>query len=193
MNDLVKFSRHVRASETGLEISAGLSYADWVALGDEVQRAAASSMWWLGDWWAFGEKQGYGERYAASAQLPFAKQTLRNAGTICRAFEETSRRRDVLTYTHHAEVVVKDITERQQDRLLDKAIKHNWSKRELRKEVRAFRHAKNKKDPPPHSKRSVRRHLRRSTLAIRTHDLRVPRDREPLPDDGAGRYLRPAG
>jgi hypothetical protein len=61
--------------------------------------------WWIGDWWAFGE-QRYGDRKAITEADDWdgpAFQTCADAAMVCRAFE-TSRRREVLSFTHHAEV-----------------------------------------------------------------------------------------
>jgi hypothetical protein len=47
-------------------------------------------MWWIGDWWAFGEKRKHGERAEAVRRWGkegFAFQTYRNAATVCRALK----------------------------------------------------------------------------------------------------------
>ncbi|MGH7085947.1 MAG: hypothetical protein ACREFN_13255 [Acetobacteraceae bacterium] len=60
----------------------------------------------LGDWWAFGEAR-YGERKAVVEAEDWdgpAYQTCRNSAAVCTAFPEMSRRRDNLSFSHHAEV-----------------------------------------------------------------------------------------
>jgi len=68
-------------------------------------RAALRTNWWLGDWWAFGAAR-YGERRALvdgeNWDGPSFK-TCAIAGSVARVFE-TSRRREVLSFKHHAEV-----------------------------------------------------------------------------------------
>jgi hypothetical protein len=44
-----------------LRLPEGLSADDWRALGEQLGRAERSVMWWIGDWWAYGEHR-YGDR-----------------------------------------------------------------------------------------------------------------------------------
>jgi hypothetical protein len=66
-------------------------------------RIGAGLMWWVGDYWIYGEKN-YGDRKAIvddpNWQGP-SFQTCANAASVCRAFE-TSRRREVLSFGHAA-------------------------------------------------------------------------------------------
>lgn len=71
----------------------------------ERERSARSLMWDIGDWWNAGED--YGERaqvVSAGDWKGPAFQTCMNAAVVCRAFKETYRRREVLSFEHHAEV-----------------------------------------------------------------------------------------
>ena len=94
---------------------------------------------WIGDWWAFGGNV-YGDRAKASAQGMFGRafQTCANAASVARSFE-TSRRREVLSFTHHAEVA--GLPPETADRLLDGAEREGWSKAELRQQVGRVRNA----------------------------------------------------
>ena len=90
-------------------------------------------MWAIGDWWAFGQ-QRYGERAAVVNGDDWdgpKYEVCMNAASIARKFE-TSRRREVLSWSHHAEVAALDPADA--DRLLDEAERNDWSKRELRSE-----------------------------------------------------------
>ena len=82
-----------------------MSEAEWRAGGALLGKIERSVSWWLGDWWAFGEAR-YGERKtivdAEDWEGPDFK-TCANAANVARAFE-TSRRREVLSFSHHAEV-----------------------------------------------------------------------------------------
>jgi len=123
-------------SPTALELPAGMSFEDWADYGRRLSRVAEGVMWWLGDWWRYGEHR-YGER-AAQALDPetYAFQTFANAGYVARRFE-TSRRREVLSWSHHAEVAAlePDVG----DELLGKAEVEDWSVRQLRGQVRELR------------------------------------------------------
>jgi len=93
-------------------------------------------MWWLGDWWRFGDHV-YGERAAQALDSEtYAFQTFMNASWVAGQIE-TSRRREVLSWSHHAEVAA--LEPKEQDRLLDLAVKENWSRQELRQAVRDHR------------------------------------------------------
>jgi hypothetical protein len=75
-------------------------------------------MWWVGDWWAFGEHR-YGGRKAVVEAEDWegpSFQTAMNAASIARAFE-TSRRREVLSFACHVEVA--SLPAEEADRLLD--------------------------------------------------------------------------
>lgn len=110
--------------------------AKWEADGQRIFTTINRSAWDLGDWWAFGEAQGYGERKAIAERIGFEFQTCANAASVARAFA-TSRRREVLSWSHHAEVAA--LPESEQDRWLDKAEKGHWSRKDLREAVRAAR------------------------------------------------------
>ncbi len=113
-----------------------LSSDEWLQHGRTITRLQEASQWWLGDWWRYGEHR-YGERVKAAddPSLP-AFQTCADAGYVAGAFE-TSRRREVLSQSHHREVAA--LEQADQDDWLDKAEQHNWSRNELRRQLRDSR------------------------------------------------------
>ena len=100
VNEVEQFS--VDRTDTALVIKGDLPYELWVEQGKELNRIGGAIMWWLGDWWAFGEKK-YGERAAAVEGMEWSFQTCRIAGWVSRNIE-TFRRLNVLTWQHHMEV-----------------------------------------------------------------------------------------
>lgn len=130
------------ASQTALDIPEDLSVEEWADIGDALSRADQSLMWWIGDWWAYGERQGYGERSRVLDALkekghnPPSLKTCRNAAVVARAFT-TSRRRDVVSWNHHEAVASLD--ERERDWLLERAEANSWSRDALRDEVRRYK------------------------------------------------------
>ncbi len=118
---------------TGLVLPEGMEYEQWESIGHALKKINNAALWWLGDWWAYGDHH-YGER-AAQALDPdsYAFQTLMNAGWVCRQIE-TSRRREVLSFSHHAEVAALDPSEA--DALLDKAEAEGWNRQELRRQAK---------------------------------------------------------
>ncbi|WP_165821706.1 clorobiocin biosynthesis transcriptional regulator CloE [Streptomyces roseochromogenus] len=136
-----KQSRHasylgleVSAERTRLQIPRDLSLEAWCRLGGRILAVCDSSAWWIGDWLVFGQNQ-YGDRYRrAMKETKLDYQTLRNYAWVARKFEP-SRRRDGLTFQHHMEVAA--LSEAEQDHWLDFAVRLNWSRNELRKQIRA--------------------------------------------------------
>lgn len=116
-----------------LDLPDDLRIEDWQAIGRKLCAMEQRVQWWLGDWWAFGESH-YGSRAKAVADGIFGRayQTLANYGAVARTFE-TSRRREALPFTHHAEVagLPADVAEI----VLTAAEQGHWSSRETRTEV----------------------------------------------------------
>jgi hypothetical protein len=133
-----------RVDRLAWKLPDDLSKEEWIETGIVLARIGAGMMWWVGDYWIYGEKK-YGGRKAIvddpNWQGP-SFQTCANAASVCRAFE-TSRRREVLSFGHHAEVAALDPTEA--DRLLDWAQATSpttgkpRSTKDLRREVRRNR------------------------------------------------------
>jgi hypothetical protein len=92
-----------RATRSALYLRTGRHYDDWVHVGRDVTTVADSAAWWLGDWLMFG-RESYCQRYqAAVASTEFDYQTLRNYAWVASRFS-MSRRRDMLSFGHHAEL-----------------------------------------------------------------------------------------
>lgn len=119
---------------TSLVLPAKLSFEEWEAAGQVLRQVERSCMWWIGDWWAFGDHK-YGER-AAQATEGAAFQTMADAGWVSRKFE-TSRRREVLSWSHHREVAA--LKPAEADKLLDAAEAENMTRAELRRSVHRLR------------------------------------------------------
>lgn len=127
------------ASGTALELPANLSFEDWEGTGRVLARIEKACMWWIGDWWRYGD-HAYGERAAQVLDSDtFAFQTWANAGWVAGSVE-TSRRREGLKFGHHAEVAADEPAD--QDYWLDQAEEHEWTVRELRR-------ARRPQPPPP--------------------------------------------
>jgi hypothetical protein len=90
----------------------------------------------LGDWLLYGEKNYPGRYRGAVEQTGLDYQTLRNYAWVARAFS-LSRRRDRLSFQHHAEVASQ--CPDQQEIWLVRSLEFGWSRRKLREELRAAR------------------------------------------------------
>jgi hypothetical protein len=123
---------HVRQNK--LSIPAEMSFDSWRELGSKIFLIASCSAWWIGDWLVYGE-QAYSDRYEqALTDISLGYQTLRNYAWVVRKFP-VSRRRDNLSFGHHAEVAA--LPSNEQDTWLARAEGSNWSRNQLRRELRA--------------------------------------------------------
>jgi hypothetical protein len=117
------------------EVTVPISEEVWEEQGREFARRSDSTAWAIGDWLVSGE-QIDGEpndprRYERAVELSGLKYgTLRNRACVARAFP-VSRRRDTLTFAHHA------VVSRRKDAAhwLSKAARHNWSEKDFRREL----------------------------------------------------------
>ncbi|MFG3442567.1 LmbU family transcriptional regulator [Nonomuraea sp. NPDC047897] len=118
---------------TGLQFPNRLEFPIWERIGKQISLISDSSAWWLGDWLIYGEKE-YADRYRmAIEQTSLDYQTLRNYAWVARRFS-LARRRDKLSFAHHAEVAA--LAQEEQDVWLERAEQFGWSRNRLRRELR---------------------------------------------------------
>ena len=136
LNGRVQHRRAVATTPTGLAFDPLLPFEVWCELGPRIARHSTATAWWLGDWLVYGQGK-YGRRYKdAIAATGLDYQTLRNYAMVARRFA-LSRRRDGLSFHHHAEICA--LTDAEQDRWLDSAVAQGWTRNELRRRLRAQR------------------------------------------------------
>lgn len=108
----------------------------WVRVGHRLGAMTRCSQWWLGDWVRYGTGR-WGEKYREASRITgYDVQSLRNIAYVAGRVE-VSRRRDNLTWSHHAEVCALEPAE--QDKWLDLAESEKMSVADLRIELRAAR------------------------------------------------------
>lgn len=122
----------VMLSRRGLQLPRELPFDLWLGIGRQLSAVSTSAAWCLGDWLAFGQKAYAGRYRQAIEQTSLDYQTLRNYAWIARRFA-LSRRRDTLSFAHHAEVAA--LAEPEQDFWLRKAEEHRWPVKRLRQQV----------------------------------------------------------
>jgi hypothetical protein len=126
--------REATLQKSGMTFPQDLSQRAWERLGSGLRELTNSSAWWLGDWLIFGETAYGWRRYReAIDRTGLDYQTLRNYAWVARRFEH-HRRRDSLSFAHHAEVT--RLSPPEQDYWLRKAEQQMWSRNELRRAVR---------------------------------------------------------
>jgi hypothetical protein len=112
-----------------------LELADWTRAGQRLGVLIRCSPWWLGDWIRYGNTK-FGEKYSrASVITGYDPQTLMNMVYVASRFDKISRRREILSWSHHEAVASLD--PETQDRWLDEAIEHKMSVADLRLELRS--------------------------------------------------------
>lgn len=123
-------------SLTGLSLPDSLSFDEWMGIGETLKGVERSLMWWIGDWLRFGERR-YGETYSQALDATEKSyQTLANAKYVAERVE-VSRRRENLSWSHHAEIA--GLERETADRLLDEAEAGNLSRQQVRARVSQVR------------------------------------------------------
>ena len=83
-----------------LVLPEDMSFAEWEKLGVALQAMADYSIWWLGDWLAYGEVN-YSQTYTQAADIAgCAPETARLAKWVAEQVPVVRRRTD-LSYEHH--------------------------------------------------------------------------------------------
>jgi hypothetical protein len=125
---------HLVVPRVGLLLPRQLTFEAWLGVGRQLLVVVNSSAWCLGDWLVYGQ-QAFASRYREAVERTgLDYQTLRNYAWVAKRFE-LSRRRDALSFGHHAEVAA--LPGPEQDFWLRKAEQFGWPTSQLRREVRA--------------------------------------------------------
>lgn len=127
--------RHPRAKTTAVAwlAHAQLSLAEWEIYGTRIGLMSKSTNWWLGDWVRFGQRR-YDLHYKEASEISgYDEQTLMNLAYVAGRFS-TSRRRETLSWSHHAELA--KLEQDDQEIWLDRATAAHLSVRKLRGELR---------------------------------------------------------
>lgn len=124
----------------------GIDLAEWQAQGRWLGSIGRCSQWWLGDWVRFGTAR-YGEKYQLAAEITgYEEHSLRNMAYVASRFSEVSRRRDDLSFSHHAELA--PLPPPEQDRWLARARGERLSVSALRRRLRQERAASEPTEKP---------------------------------------------
>jgi len=130
MNELTPASR-CEWNATGLTLPEGLTFEEWSGLGDALAHQANGLMWWIGDWWLYGEHR-YGEQASQAPALGLKPDTLSNAAAVASRVQMT-RRRGNLTFSHHQAIAY--LEPEVADALLTQAEEGKWTVQHLREVV----------------------------------------------------------
>jgi len=133
-------------TRTGLIVEGEPTAKEWDQAADALSQVDGALQWWIGDLLLCGEdKPEWGETYkAACERFGREEQTLKNYKAVAKAVK-LSRRRDNLSWKHHAEVA--SLPAREQTKWLKYAEKNELSAADLRRELRDSQSAEY--IPPP--------------------------------------------
>ena len=113
-----------------------LAHPQWLHVGRRLGAVSRCNKWWIGDWIHYGVAR-WGERYTEAARVTgYDPKSLRNIAYIASRFVP-SRRRDNLSWSHHAEVAA--LPDDEQDNWLDLSAAQRLSVSDLRFELRSVR------------------------------------------------------
>lgn len=103
MNELLNINHRCELSSLGASFPADLPDVEWRAIGHQFARVHGSLGFMWGDWLNFGVKR-YGKKYALATELTaLTYQALADFAWVCDCVE-FSRRREILSFSHHREV-----------------------------------------------------------------------------------------
>jgi len=121
---------------TSWSSAGGLPVGEWIQQGRWLGAVGRASGWWIGDWIRYGNRR-YGEKYEEAATLTgYDCQSLMNMAYVAGRYE-TSRRRENLSFSHHAELAA--LPPADQEIWLDRVEAGQLSVRALRFELREAR------------------------------------------------------
>ena len=112
-------AERILTTRVGLVFPPTLDFDDWAKAGVKIAGALDSFGWCMGDWLVYGQDR-FADRYAeamSAANLDY--QTLRNYAWVARKVA-LDRRRDSLSFQHHAEV--EKLPPDEQDQWLELAV-----------------------------------------------------------------------
>lgn len=121
-------AEHVTNTPTGLIFDGSLKFEDWMKTYNFYLLVHNKSAWLLGDCLRHGEV--YGERYAQAVDIGKSTSYLSSIVSICGRFADLSRRREKLSFDHHAAVAY--LPPQTADTILDQAEKLHWGRDEVR-------------------------------------------------------------
>lgn len=132
---LAALERGGAVTTTSLDLEdPNISWEAWIGMGEMFRRLRAATRWWIGDWYIFGGVR-FGENRASAAEgiTGLDPHTLATVVRTC-MYVPKSRRRLELPFSHHTEVA--RLMPEEQDRFLNMAIEHRFTRNQLRQAVK---------------------------------------------------------
>lgn len=132
----IRFGDKFLLGTTGLTVldDEAINHDEWLTLGRVLRTVDTALQWWVGDWLNYGIQRKYGETYDTVAEiLGMTTKTLQNWAYVSKHVE-TSLRREVLSFGHHALVAGMDAAD--QAHWLDHAEQNTLSVAQMRAAIK---------------------------------------------------------
>lgn len=140
--EVVQFSK-ARFEKNELILDDDLTRDEWRDVGLRLKEVTGRVQFWIGDWARFGDKKGFTGKYTDPKVYDeleeitgLKRKTLQNYKQIAEA--TSSRRREDLDFSHHAEVA--SLLPAEQTKFLRIAAEQDLSVKDLRKKIGANDH-----------------------------------------------------
>lgn len=119
-----------KLSAVGWQLPKNMDEEQWLDCGTCLSRIEGAVQWWMGDWWAYGEDREWGRGVEIADKIGINYGTVRNYGTVARAYE-LSLRNDNLTFEHHR-LAMAESNPRRRLEWLDQSVNEEWSANQLK-------------------------------------------------------------
>jgi hypothetical protein len=120
------------ATDSSLIYTEIPTYAEWDAHGKSLDRCNAAILWWIGDWFIYGENRFGEEAYQAVGE--YETETVRWAVWVASRVAQSNRRPE-LRHKHHQYVAALEPAD--QVKWLGLAVEHKLTTRELSASIKA--------------------------------------------------------
>lgn len=121
-----------RITKIGLRIDGSVTPAEWLDFGTWVRGLSSALTWVIADWMAYGQRAHGTSIEDTAALIGKSVKTLYNWGYVS-GNVDISRRRENLTFSHHA--LVAALSPDQQSWYLEQAEAHSWSVAQLKRQI----------------------------------------------------------
>jgi hypothetical protein len=119
-------------TENGLTYDQTPTFAEWEAHGKALQQCSGATLWWVGDWFVYGENRFGEESYQAVGD--YEPETVRCAVWVSSRVVLHNRRAEI-SWNHHK--IIASLEPAEQVKWLGLAVEHKLTTRELSASIKA--------------------------------------------------------
>ena len=123
-------------SPHGLVLPPNLTFAAWAEKGQTLLSITRAVMWWIGDWFCYGEAH-FGEEAAQAVDTGYAAKTVQQAARVSERFPLAKRLAESVSWSVHLALAGVE-NEAQRFDLLALAAQEQWTVQQVRERVRGL-------------------------------------------------------